>query len=247
MINFFSLLSYIFLSSLIINLICNLFYGHKEIIDYYLGRLFIFFQNPMIIEIEIGTNFDPEVQIKLCAQGIVEVHWGDGQTNDYKLGIFSSLGKSRDPVKIDHANRSFIDHLYDNPGTYQIKIYSKRASRFIFSGFSPSLTSIKVISWGDLEIVSLRDLFRETKENVYLQVPDHLPKSVKSLTSLLEKSEVTFIKGLDNWNVSEVMIMDRMFYRAKNFRQDISKWKFDNVVSMKEIIEGAESFGEDFL
>lgn len=43
------------------------------------------------------------------------------------------------------------------------------------------------------------------------------------------------------------MIMDRMLYGAKNFSQDISGWDFSNVVTMKQIIEGAESFNRDFL
>lgn len=247
MINFYSLLFYIFLSSLLINLSCNLIYRYEDIIKYFMERIYIFFQNPMRIEIELDENFDPEVQIKLCAQGIIEVHWGDGHTNDYKLGLFSSLGRPKDLVKRDEMGRFFIEHVYEKHGKYQIKIYSKRATRFILSGFSHSLTSFKVISWGDLEIVSLKDLFRETKEHLRIEVPDHIPKSVKSLTSLLEKSEVMFIKGLDKWDVSEVMIMDRMLYGAKNFSQDISGWDFSNVVTMKQVIEGAESFNRDFL
>lgn len=72
MINFYSLLFYIFLSSLLINLSCNLIYRYGDIIKYFMERIYIFFQNPMRIEIELDENFDPEYKLNCVPKELLK-------------------------------------------------------------------------------------------------------------------------------------------------------------------------------
>ena len=42
-------------------------------------------------------------------------------------------------------------------------------------------------------------------------------------------------KGLENWNVSNVVIFEEMFFECKNFDSDLSNWdvsKSDNLMNM---------------
>jgi surface protein len=47
-----------------------------------------------------------------------------------------------------------------------------------------------------------------------------------------------FNQNLSKWNVGNVEYMDNMFYGAKAFNQDLSKWDVSNVLDMADMFDG---------
>jgi surface protein len=63
-----------------------------------------------------------------------------------------------------------------------------------------------------------------------------------AFNSLKHPARATFNEDISNWNVENVVNMERMFFNCANFNQDISKWNLDNVKKTKYMITHAESF-----
>ena len=52
-------------------------------------------------------------------------------------------------------------------------------------------------------------------------------------------------EGIEEWDVSNVRNMSRMFKNNRVFNADISRWDVSNVVSMSGMFHGAENFNQD--
>jgi len=50
---------------------------------------------------------------------------------------------------------------------------------------------------------------------------------------------------ISEWDVSNVIDMRWMFYKAKSFNQDISNWDISNVTDMKFMFHNTKSFNQD--
>ena len=56
---------------------------------------------------------------------------------------------------------------------------------------------------------------------------------------------LTFDQPLNNWNVSNVTNMRRMFLNATSFNQPLNKWNVSNDVTyMRRMFDGADSFNQ---
>lgn len=51
--------------------------------------------------------------------------------------------------------------------------------------------------------------------------------------------------NINNWNVSNVTDMSKMFSGAHEFNQDISKWDVSNVTNMSKMFSGSHEFNQD--
>ena len=51
-----------------------------------------------------------------------------------------------------------------------------------------------------------------------------------------------FNQPLNNWNVSNVRYMNRMFWDAKSFNQPLNNWNVSNVKDMSYMFHEASSF-----
>ena len=59
------------------------------------------------------------------------------------------------------------------------------------------------------------------------------------------KREVIKLFGkIENWDVSNVTNMDRVFYGANSFNQPLNKWNVSKVTSMEVMFEEAVSFNQ---
>jgi surface protein len=58
-------------------------------------------------------------------------------------------------------------------------------------------------------------------------------------------SAFTGVNGLNNWDVSLVTSMDRMFFGCTSFNGDISDWDVSAVSTMEEMFSGCTSFNSD--
>ncbi|MBT1345293.1 BspA family leucine-rich repeat surface protein [Mycoplasma bovis] len=77
-----------------------------------------------------------------------------------------------------------------------------------------------------------------------VEVPKHLPLKIKSLENAFLNLNSDQVLNLDEWDVSNVVVMKEMFFGAANFNQDISKWKTKNVTNMTGLFSGAENFNK---
>ncbi|WP_434343418.1 BspA family leucine-rich repeat surface protein [Mycoplasma sp. 06067-C1-B144P-99-0482-3] len=76
------------------------------------------------------------------------------------------------------------------------------------------------------------------------KVPKHLPLKIKSLENAFKNFKFEKVLNLDNWNVSNVINMESMFYEAEKFNQNISKWNTENVKIMTSLFIGAKNFNQ---
>ena len=68
--------------------------------------------------------------------------------------------------------------------------------------------------------------------------------AIKLFLSDQENCETQYGK-IEEWNVSKVTNMSKMFEDAKAFNQDISKWDVSNVTNMNYMFGGALAFNQD--
>ncbi|WP_425437733.1 BspA family leucine-rich repeat surface protein [Mesoplasma corruscae] len=76
-------------------------------------------------------------------------------------------------------------------------------------------------------------------------LPSTLPKEITSLSSFFANSSLNSIKGISNWDTSNVTNMSFMFRNAINFNQDLNNWNTSKVTNMYRMFQNASSFNED--
>ncbi len=89
------------------------------------------------------------------------------------------------------------------------------------------------------KVIEIDNMPKNTKE-----VPKHLPLKISSLKFAFKDFKFEKVLNLDKWDVSNVELMNQMFYDAKEFNQDISKWNTKNVKNMLSLFAGAEKFNQ---
>src|SRR5690606_5600066 len=106
-------------------------------------------------------------ELYLSGNGYARIDWGDGTLEE---------------VNLTDTNVPF-SHQYDNTSNYVITVYGQENNphqKISFgSGSEKSETNKyleKIISWGDLRLVSLSGALNSTKSP--LEVPNNLPKTV---------------------------------------------------------------------
>ena len=102
--------------------------------------------------------------------------------------------------------------------------------------------------------------FPETKEELKDIIKQRIESEGKEVDlNDIDTSKITdmsdLFRGLDlnfdfngdisNWDVSNVISMEAMFYGCKLFNQDISNWDVSNVTNMSWMFAGCQSFNQD--
>ncbi|QVK06981.1 BspA family leucine-rich repeat surface protein [Mycoplasma mycoides] len=75
------------------------------------------------------------------------------------------------------------------------------------------------------------------------KVPKVLPKQITSLKNAFENNINITISGIEHWDVSNVTDTSYMF-AFSSFNQDISNWNTSNVINMNGMFFGAKNFDE---
>ncbi|UWD35390.1 BspA family leucine-rich repeat surface protein [Mycoplasma cottewii] len=76
------------------------------------------------------------------------------------------------------------------------------------------------------------------------QVPDKNPWFINALVQTFSNNQNETIKGIENWDTSNITIMSSTFSNAKNFNQDINSWDVSNVTNMIKMFENASAFNK---
>ncbi|PPE04415.1 hypothetical protein EELLY_v1c00900 [Entomoplasma ellychniae] len=73
-------------------------------------------------------------------------------------------------------------------------------------------------------------------------LPSTLPKEITSLKACFANSSLNSIKGISNWDTSNVTSMEETFNGASNFNQDLNNWDTSKVTNMYLMFGSATKF-----
>jgi trimeric autotransporter adhesin len=130
---------------------------------------------------------------------------------------------------------------YDAPGVYTVSV-----SGLVDHYGNPNWVDatnvqnlVSVDQWGDVGLTSLHAAFRNADNLTSL--PSDFPTSVTDMSYMFLEIDSNPTLGKD-WNTSNVVNMNSMFYNARNFNQDISGWQTGSVTTMQQVFFNAGEF-----
>lgn len=174
------------------------------------------------------------IRLPLRGEGAVYIDWGD----DSELQL----------INLDRERISGgLTKIYKFPGEYLVRIYSFTSEEVSFGNgkfpYQGSKYITGIMQWGDLDLVSLSGALAFTEDILHL--PDDLPSSVKDLSFLFYRSNVSNIPQIQKWDVSSVINLKGAFQWTKYFNEDISRWDVSKVKDASYIVHEARSFEGD--
>ncbi len=194
--------------------------------------------NPLTFEVTTTVN-STIVELPYRSSGTYsgDISWGDGSTSTNS-----------------YANRT---HTYATPGVYTLEI-TGRSSKIDFGSITgtvespgPAILYTKLVKFGDpmqfeqlqfggiSTVVGAINLDFSAVEDT----PSFAPSaSIEYLTGGLS---VNNFNNINNWDVSNVINMERAFRYNTSFNQNISSWDVSNVTDMNEMFNEAEAFNQN--
>ncbi len=140
------------------------------------------------------------------------------------------------------TNPGSINHTYTHTDTYKVSIQGQTSG---FSTENPAFdesTLVHMSSFGNAGINSLQDAFQGA--NNLRSVPDTLPSSIQNISGCFSDLQQDSITNLDQWDVSHITDMSRLFYNSVNFNQDINGWDVSNVQDMSYMFYNAQHYNK---
>ncbi|MFX1236125.1 MAG: BspA family leucine-rich repeat surface protein [Promethearchaeota archaeon] len=177
-----------------------------------------------------GESNGTQVQLPLEENGTYNfvVDWGDG-TQDV----------------ITNWDQSEVNHTYGLGGLYTINITGTIVG-WRFNKGGDRLKLLEISQWGCLRLGNSGSYFYGC-ENLDITANDDL--ELTGTTNLYQAfrrcTSLDTVDGMDNWDVSSVTNMGRMFYNARAFDQDISGWDVSSVTDMSWMFTNAYAFDQD--
>ena len=196
-----------------------------------------------------GSGISDSNQIKIDTLGDgydYSINWGDGHS--------------------DHNVKGDITHTYATAGIYTVEITGDfphfyleavgvYSSPKVFKSDNYKLLSVK--QWGDIEWRSMHSSFRDA-DHARFEDPEAPDLSQVTDMSYMFKSQVDnefeiadgkrdftlYISGVEDWDVSNVTNMSRLFDGALGFNQDIGNWDVSNVEDMSYMFSWAINFDQ---
>jgi len=177
-----------------------------------------------------GSSGSNQVKLPLESGGTYdfEVDWGD-ETSD----------------TITVWDQAETIHTYAVEGTYTITITGTIIGwRFNNSGDRLKLTEIK--SLGPLRLGNSNGYFYGCS-NLTITATDVLDLTGTTTMQYAFRgcSSLTTVPSMNEWDISSITNMSRMFYDASSFNQDISTWDTSNVTTMSYMFFNASSFNQN--
>ena len=133
-------------------------------------------------------------------------------------------------------------HTYATAGTYQVTI----TGIYPFINFNRSPKLISVDQWGTNQWQDLYTAFEgcENMDIVAQDVPD-LSKVVSMNSMFAECKNLKGNEKFNEWDVSGISSMKKMFLNATSFNQDIGDWNVGNLQNMESMFSRAALFNQD--
>ncbi|MHA1354420.1 MAG: BspA family leucine-rich repeat surface protein, partial [Candidatus Heimdallarchaeota archaeon] len=181
-----------------------------------------------------GSSANNQVELPLQSAGFYNftVDWGD-ETND----------------TITIWNQPETTHTYSLQGNYTISITGKIINGWVFKNEGDCLKILEIQQWGDLILGVPNYLgygFFEGCSNLEITATDKMNlMGTRSLAGIFKGCvNIDLIEGFNEWDVSNVKRMDRMFSGASAFNQNIGNWDTSSVTTMFAMFSDASAFNQ---
>ena len=177
-----------------------------------------------------GSSSANQIQLPLESTGNYNfvVDWGDG---------------SQDTITL--WNQAETLHTYSIAGTYTINI-TGTIQGFNFNGNGDKDKLISISNWGILNLGNSTNYFNGCS-NLDLSIVDDVLDltGTTDLTGMFaDCTSLTTINNINQWDVSNVTVMDSLFQNALLFNDDISAWDVSSVVGMSSMFQDASAFNQ---
>ena len=140
-----------------------------------------------------------------------------------------------------------IIHNYVQAGTYTVTIrgvYPQIYFSTYFSDFSDGQKLLSVERWGENVWLSMEQAFYGAKFFMLNATDEPDLSSVTTMENMFYSAR-NFNQDISKWDVSSVINMRTMFYDAQSFNQDLSGWDVSSVTNMSYMFFRAKSFNQD--
>ena len=182
----------------------------------------------------IGASGDNEVEIPVITS----------DSSHYNNEVYNyNVDCDNDGVFEVENHNSTYKCIYDNPGTYTVRITGD-FPRIYFGINKDSNKLLSVEQWGNLEFSSMAYAFFNCSNLEINAVDAPNLSNVKDMSNMF-KNAISFNQNINHWDVSNIENMTALFYFATKFNQDLSSWNTIKVTSMKDTFYHAESFNGD--
>ncbi|CBH40257.1 BspA family leucine-rich repeat surface protein [Mycoplasmopsis agalactiae] len=125
----------------------------------------------------------------------------------------------------------------------QLGYFKGKSADIIVTATVPENT-VEVPEHLPLKIDSLTETFAGLKKKEVKNLDKWDTKNIKNLLSTFSKAS-NFDQLLDKWDTSNVKSMASTFFEATSFNQPLSSWNTSNVTSMYSMFSGAQKFNQD--
>ncbi|MBA4744069.1 MAG: BspA family leucine-rich repeat surface protein [Muricauda sp.] len=135
-------------------------------------------------------------------------------------------------------------HVYATAGTYTVAIQGEFPAILMFDGgTTDKLMSLE--QWGNIQWKSFNGAFGGGCSNMVYNATDVPDLSQVTIMDGMFYGASSFNGDLSGWDVSSVTSMGSMFQYADVFNGDISTWDVSNVTNMSSMFHNAPSFNGD--
>ncbi|WP_422105673.1 BspA family leucine-rich repeat surface protein [Winogradskyella sp.] len=135
-------------------------------------------------------------------------------------------------------------HVYYNPAVYTVLITGD-FPRIYFNNTGDKEKILSLVEWGPASWSSMEGAFWGCSN---LDVTAIDAPELTNVTSLRRMfSNCTSLIGttaFNNWNVTNVQVMESMFSSAEAFNQPIGNWNTESVIDMSAMFSSAETFNQ---
>ncbi|MFV0553609.1 MAG: BspA family leucine-rich repeat surface protein [Mangrovibacterium sp.] len=163
------------------------------------------------------------------------VDWGDGS--------------EKTKLDISAYNNTQAQHKYVEPGEHEVKI-SGKFKGFRFSSninvnqevYRYAQQMKEITNWGSCEFLDVENQFNQTAiERMETADKPNLAQ-VSTMESWFCRTPAFTGEGIEDWDVSQVKNMERMFSEATAFNADLSRWNVGQVTTMQRMFYRAYAF-----
>lgn len=194
--------------------------------------------NPFTMTITIPANLSGTTGFPLYLKNFIgTIDWGDGSaTESFTVGVATQW---------HHYPAAATDTDYHIAATGTADGYSPASGSVQCAAFGGWVNYVdSVDSWGDLGsgFTSLEGAFFNARN--LTSVPNSLPSSVTNLHCTFDGAS-KLDSDLSNWDTSNVITMNDLFYRCALFNSSLSNWDTSSVTDMSGLFGVTGHFNQD--
>jgi len=179
---------------------------------------------PMVLVFDTRLSSGTLIALPLLGEVNVRVDWGDGTSSNYTTqGVYGKI--------------------YSVEGEYTVTISGKLQQFGNGSGTYTGADKLVRVEKFGLGVTSLAGAFRNAIN--LTSVPSSIPESVTNLSYCFMGATSFDDNNVTNWDVSNVVATQQMFYGATSFNRNIGNWNVGNVLIPIAMFFEATSFNQN--